>query len=248
MENPLLRLNGTAIEQQQNSNRISTKHQQNINKTSGGENNMSIKVIFQTARCITFEIQDGSIFEFQKEREIYVNGKFYKKTNRVINSIYDLKPDTRYEILVKDQEEESMVFVKTDHEFVTLNVRDFGAKGDGIQDDTHFIQAAILCCPKESRVLIPAGTYKITSLFLRDDLRLELAEGAVLSAETDRTKFPVLKGLIDSYDEKEEYNLGTWSKLEHPSIFFRSLAFLGYVCDQPKSISEYGWLGPGVLS
>ncbi len=34
MENPLLRLNGTAIEQQQNSNRISTKHQQNINKTS----------------------------------------------------------------------------------------------------------------------------------------------------------------------------------------------------------------------
>lgn len=30
MENPLLRLNGTAMEQQQNSNRISTKHQQNI--------------------------------------------------------------------------------------------------------------------------------------------------------------------------------------------------------------------------
>ena len=34
---------------------------------------MSIKVIFQTARCITFEIRDGSIFESQKEREIYVN-------------------------------------------------------------------------------------------------------------------------------------------------------------------------------
>ena len=31
---------------------------------------MSIKVIFQTARCITFVIQDGSIFESQKEREI----------------------------------------------------------------------------------------------------------------------------------------------------------------------------------
>ena len=145
MENPLLRLNGTAIEQQQNSNRTSIEYQQNINKTSRGENNMSIKVIFQTARCITFEIQDGSIFESQKEREIYVNGKFYKKTNRVINSIYDLKPDTRYEILVKDQEEESMASVKTDHEFVTLNVRDFGAKGDGIQDDTHFITLPLTC-------------------------------------------------------------------------------------------------------
>ena len=67
--------NRTATEQQQNSNRTSIEYQQNINKTSRGENNMSIKVIFQTARCITFEIQDGSIFESQKEREIYVNGK-----------------------------------------------------------------------------------------------------------------------------------------------------------------------------
>ena len=34
MENPLLRLNGTAIEQQQNSNRTATEQQQNSNKTS----------------------------------------------------------------------------------------------------------------------------------------------------------------------------------------------------------------------
>ena len=34
MENPLLRLNGTAIEQQQNSNRTATEQQQNSNRTS----------------------------------------------------------------------------------------------------------------------------------------------------------------------------------------------------------------------
>ena len=181
-----------------------------MNSKMGGDKDMNIKVIFQTARCVTLEIEDGSIFESDKEREIYINGTFYKKTRRVISSIYDLKPDTDYEILVKDEEEEECLQIKTDHEFVTLNVHDFGAKGDGIQDDTHFIQTAILCCPKESRVLIPAGTYKVTSLFLKDDLRLELAKGAVLLGETDRTKFPVLKGLIDSYDEKDEYNMGTW--------------------------------------
>ena len=31
-----------------------------------------------------------------------------------------------------------------------------------------------------------------------------------MSADTDRSRFPILKGLVESYDEKEEYNLGTW--------------------------------------
>ena len=35
MENPLLSLNGTAIEQQQNSNRTSIEYQQNITKHQG---------------------------------------------------------------------------------------------------------------------------------------------------------------------------------------------------------------------
>ena len=34
MENPLLSLNGTATEQQQNSNRTATEQQQNSNRTS----------------------------------------------------------------------------------------------------------------------------------------------------------------------------------------------------------------------
>ena len=103
-----------------------------------------------------------------------------------------------------------MSYFSTDYEFVTLNVRDFGAKGDGESDDTLFIQAAVMACPKQSRVLIPAGTYRITSLFLRDDVSIELDEGAVLSAFTDRSRFPVFEGMVQSYDEKGEYNLGTW--------------------------------------
>ena len=152
---------------------------------------MEIKVIFATARCAAVEICDGSIYESDTEKEIYVNGTFY-------------------EMAVKAEGGEETVKVRTPGEFVTLNVREFGAKGDGIQDDTPFIQAAILSCPKDSRVLVPEGTYRVTSLFLKSDIRLELAEGAVLSADTDRSRFPILKGLVESYDEKEEYNLGTW--------------------------------------
>ena len=171
---------------------------------------MKIKVIFRTARCVTVEVEDGSIYESKQEKEIYVNGIFYDTTHKTIISIYGLKPKTKYIVQIKMEDKEANIKTETLKEFITLNVRDFGAKGNGIQDDTPFIQAAILSCPKESRVLIPEGTYKITSLFLKSNLRLELAKGAVLSAETDRSKFPILRGMIESYDENQEYNLGTW--------------------------------------
>ncbi len=179
-------------------------------KQKGMNKNMKVNVIYQTARCVTIEVDDGSIYEAEREREIYLNGSLYGRTRKVISSIYGLKPDTTYEIRVKAGKDEDKREVRTSYEFVTLNVKDFGAKGDGIQDDTHFIQAAIASCPEKSRVLIPRGIYKVTGLFLKSHIRLEVGEGAVLSAETDRNRFAVLPGMIESYDEREEYNLGTW--------------------------------------
>jgi hypothetical protein len=45
-----------------------------------------------------------------------------------------------------------------------LSVSDFGAKGDGITDDTAAIQAAITyVCPRSYGLLFPNGTYKITA-------------------------------------------------------------------------------------
>lgn len=167
---------------------------------------MQVKVLYKTARCAVLEIRDGSIYDTDRRYDIYVNGKWYGTSDKAITSIYHLKPDTENTIRIGDVD----TLVKTDPEFITLNVRDFGAKGDGIQDDTAYIQAAIMACPKDSRVLVPEGVYRVTSIFLKDDLRLEIAKGAVISAITDRNRFPIFPGMIQSYDEKQEYNLGTW--------------------------------------
>lgn len=103
---------------------------------------MKISCIFQTARNAVLELENNGIFELEEGWEILVNGAFYGETKRVITSVYGLKPDTDYEITVRKGEESASVRLHTDHEFVTLNVRDFGAKGDGVQNDTLFIQAA----------------------------------------------------------------------------------------------------------
>lgn len=172
---------------------------------------MELKLVIKTGRSVVVELTDSGKFYTEKKYEIYVNDEKYMESDKVVTSINGLKPDTEYVIsAIYDGNKINGIKVKTDYEFVTLNVKDFGAYGNGEHDDTNAIQCAIMSCPKAGRILVPAGTYKISSIFLKSDITLELAKGAVLSAYTTRDKFPILPGVIESYDEKDEYNLGTW--------------------------------------
>lgn len=171
---------------------------------------MKFKMIDRTSSYVTIEILTKDIFQTQ-DYEIYLNNVCIKKSNRIIQTIYNLTPDTEYTVFLKSNESVSdpMTF-STKEEFVTLNVRLFGAKGDGIQDDTIFIQAAINSCPPGSRVYIPKGCYNISTLFLKSDLTIELGKDAILSATLDKDKYPILPGLVESLDEQDECNIGTW--------------------------------------
>lgn len=175
------------------------------------EDTMEILHIMHTARSAVIEIKDGGRYFTCRPYQLRINGASYGETDRTVTSLFNLKPDTKYRVEVYHGEEKlGETAFRTDYEFVTLDVTKFGAKGDGEHDDTHFIQAAIMACPVNSRVYFPAGVYKITSLFLKSHIRMELGEGAELRADTDRTHFPVYPGLFQSYDETDEYNLGTW--------------------------------------
>lgn len=168
-------------------------------------------MLFVSARSAVIEIADGGIYNTKESYDIIINGQTYLQTNRVITSIWGLKPDCTYQIGIRGNSgTEKRLELCTKVEFVTLDVKEFGAKGDGKKDDTLSIQAAIMACPRDGRVLIPKGTYRITSIFLKSDLRLELAKDSVLVAETDRDRYPIFPGLLESYDETKEYNLGSW--------------------------------------
>lgn len=173
---------------------------------------MDIQLVMKTARSVSLVLEDGGIYHTKEKYKILVNGIEEQTADTVVTSIYGLHPDTDYTICAVNEVGEKCgeLTVRTDYEFVTLNVREFGAKGDGISDDTQFIQAAIMACPKDSRVLIPKGIYKITSIFLKSDINVELAEGAELRADIVREHFAILPGMTESYDETDEYNLGTW--------------------------------------
>ena len=68
----------------------------------------------------------------------------------------------------------------------TFDVRDFGAKGDGMAKDTAAIQRALdSCASTGGRVVVPPGTYITGSIFLGDNTELHLQEGATLLGSPD---------------------------------------------------------------
>ena len=126
-------------------------------------------------------------------------------------SFFSLFPDTEYTLLAdfEDGSREELCF-RTEDEVCTMDVRRFGALGDGKHNDGPAIQAAIACCPAGGRVFLPKGTYLTGPIFLKDDLHLDFDNGAMLKLIDDRSQIPVLPGITRHWDEKGETDLGSW--------------------------------------
>src|SRR5262245_28525016 len=74
-----------------------------------------------------------------------------------------------------------------------LNVRDFGAKGDGATKDTAAIQQALDRCSVlgGGEVLVPPGNYRTGAIALRSNTLLRLEENTVISGTNDFADYPV---------------------------------------------------------
>jgi polygalacturonase len=98
---------------------------------------MELVLVTNTARNAVVELTESGKYYSEKEYDIYVNGEHFAHTDKQVTSLYGFKPDTDYEVTaVYDGKEYGPVCFHTDYEFVTLNVKDFGAYGDGEHDDT----------------------------------------------------------------------------------------------------------------
>ena len=84
------------------------------------------------------------------------------------------------------------------------NVKEFGAKGDGKTLDTKSIQDAIdkAYANGGGIVEISAGTYKIGTIILRDNINLHLQSGAVLLGSSDLTDYTEIVSRFQSRTNK----------------------------------------------
>ncbi|MGM9970512.1 MAG: glycoside hydrolase family 28 protein [Anaeroplasma sp.] len=163
-----------------------------------------MKILDITSRSVTIELNDNNPYYSYETYKIYLNNALIRSDNKNVFTIYDLIPNSEYELGINNR----IVKFKTKDESVCLDVKAFNAKGNGVNDDTIMIQTAIMCCPPNGVVYLPEGVYLVSSLFIKSDMMFYLDRNAKIIAKTQRDEFPIFPGLIG------DYNYGVWEGSE----------------------------------
>ena len=139
--------------------------------------------------------------------KVYLNGRRLPDSDGRAYPLQGLRADTDYKVLFKDPDgNKHALQFRTLPLPVVLNVKDYGAKGDGLANDTAAIQAAIDACPAHGEVLVPSGLYMTGALFIRkSDISLRISEGATLQAIRDLAAFPMVRNIYEGW-EKDVYS------------------------------------------
>lgn len=113
---------------------------------------------------------------------------------------------------------------------IAINVKMFGAVGDGVTDDTNAIQAAIdYAAALGGGVLVPQAVYKVTSLLLKPGLKFFTGKKSTLTSTTATAK--VINTTTDNLDLSQQVNGCTIDGL---NINLNGVATIGiyiYGCD-----------------
>lgn len=101
-----------------------------------------------------------------------------------------------------------------------LNVRSFGATGDGVSLDTAALQAALDACHRQGggTAFVPAGRYVTGSLFLHSHTTLDLDSGAVLLGSENIEDYPIIQGRWEGKTQPVYASLISGLQLENVTI------------------------------
>jgi polygalacturonase len=178
-------------------------------KTAGTDEDTimpSLLPLCATTRTASFSLDaDSHHFALERPRKWQLHNESgllvaEGMTSRVVFTLHDLKPQTRYRLAVEGAD----LSFETMPESALVDITHKGASVDA-DDNAQSIQAAIDSLPEGGTLKIPAGTYRSGPLFLKSDMTLLLEAGACLLGHPDRSRYPVL-----SARHADGRVLGTW--------------------------------------
>jgi polygalacturonase len=171
---------------------------------------MTLAVVAITPTALTLEISNGHCFRSPDPHSVSMNGVEALSTDHNVFTLRDLKSDTDYRIEVTTDGQTYHMTTRTRVLTVVLDPRAFGAKGDGVNDDSRALQAALSACPPDGLVRLTDGDFVSGPLFLHSRTRLEVARGASLLGLRDIDAWPLLPGVLSDADGVTAAWLGSW--------------------------------------
>ena len=189
---------------------------------------MHISFCSSTSAC--FELENRDPYYAPEAYTVLVDGKECFQNDSNVFSLFHLKPDTEYTVIVRFAAgAEETARLRTLPERCCVSVKDFGALGDGVHEDTSAIQAAVNFLPEGGRLFFPAGTYLTLPISLKSHMTLELSEDAVLLGSTERERYPIIPGVCADPETGGELPMAGFEGGEKPC--YQSLLQAAYAED-----------------
>lgn len=172
------------------------------------------KLLFVSSTSACFELENKNPYYAPAKYRVTLNGKAVgEEKDSNVFSLFNLTPSTKY--TVGTTTDGFTLEFTTEKESGTVNIKDLGAKGDGVSDDTYYIQMAIDSCPKGGRVIIPEGSFYTRPIVLASDITLEILKGGELLGDIIEEHYPYVPAKTEYPDGAEDIN-ATWEGNPYP--------------------------------
>ncbi len=142
---------------------------------------------------------------------VYIEGSLAGNTKNLFYTATGLNANTPHSFYVKavdasgaESEAGNKVIPSTLPEMKVFDVTKYGAVGDCNTLNTKAIQKAIDECTKGGKVLIPAGTFLSSALFLKSDMTLQI--DGILRGSDNAADYPKTSMRFPYYASKENFS------------------------------------------